>query len=116
MISHTRSIEDIPGNLAGQVNTSRLCKARRYNNDVELPDLLISLLCQRVWNNESAPAFIGNCHSRCRFSVSRPQIIWLQAFHSPPSDQHTAITGSKSEPSFMRKHNRSPLHPPMNYI
>ncbi|GFW88827.1 hypothetical protein TNCV_2682611 [Trichonephila clavipes] len=34
-------------------------------------------------------------------------------FPSPPSDQHLAITGTKAEPSFIRKHNRCTLRPPM---
>ncbi|GFX88383.1 dimethylaniline monooxygenase 5 [Trichonephila clavipes] len=29
-----------------------------------------------------------------------------------PGHQHTAITGTKAEPAFIRKHNRSPLRPP----
>ncbi|GFY03020.1 uncharacterized protein TNCV_980251 [Trichonephila clavipes] len=71
-----------------------------------------------VWDNhESVPSVIGNCSpdhdSRCRSSVSRPQTVWLQAFHWSPSDQHTAITGTNAEP-FIRKHNRSPFHPPMS--
>ncbi|GFV65748.1 uncharacterized protein TNCV_4153841 [Trichonephila clavipes] len=47
-------------------------------------------------------------------SVSRPQIVWLQTFLWPPSDQHTVITGTKAEPAFIRKHNRSPLRPSMS--
>ncbi|GBM21172.1 hypothetical protein AVEN_50904-1 [Araneus ventricosus] len=69
-------------------------------------------------NHESAPAVIGNCspdhNSRCRSSVSRPQTGWLQALIWPPSNQHTTITGTKAEPAFIRKHNRSELRPPMN--
>ncbi|GFY32783.1 uncharacterized protein TNCV_4638891 [Trichonephila clavipes] len=49
--------------------------------------------------------------SRCRSSVSRLQTVWLQALSWLPSDQHT---GTKAEPSFIRKHNRSPLSPPMS--
>ncbi|GFX19867.1 transposable element Tcb1 transposase [Trichonephila clavipes] len=75
---------------------------------------------QCVWNNhESALAtVIGNCSPdhdfRCRCSVSRLQTVWLQVFPWLPSDQHTAITGTKAEPAFIRKHNRSPLHHPMS--
>ncbi|GFX12063.1 putative transposable element [Trichonephila clavipes] len=47
-------------------------------------------------------------------SVSKPQTVWLQAFPWPTSEQHTAITGIKAEPAFIRKHNRSPLRLPMN--
>ncbi|GBM35751.1 hypothetical protein AVEN_108952-1 [Araneus ventricosus] len=61
-------------------------------------------------NHESAPAVIGNCspnhNSRCTSSVSRPQKGWLQALTRPPSNQHTAITGTKAEPTFNRKHVR----------
>ncbi|GFW91813.1 transposable element Tc3 transposase [Trichonephila clavipes] len=52
--------------------------------------------------------------SRYRFNVSRPQTVWLQAFSWPPSDRHTAITGTYVELAFIKKRNRSPLHPPMN--
>ncbi|GBL94678.1 hypothetical protein AVEN_83992-1 [Araneus ventricosus] len=74
---------------------------------------------QGAWyNHESAPDVIGNCspdyNSRCRSSVSRKQTGWLQALTWPPSNQHTAITGTKAEPSFIRKHNRSPLNSPMS--
>ncbi|GFX84566.1 uncharacterized protein TNCV_723751 [Trichonephila clavipes] len=76
-------------------------------------DLVIS---QAKDNHESAPAVTGNCSSdhdsRCRSSVSWPQIIWLQSLPCPPSDQHTAITGTKTKPAFIRKHNRYPLRPP----
>ncbi|GBM54085.1 hypothetical protein AVEN_247699-1 [Araneus ventricosus] len=69
-------------------------------------------------NHESAPVVIGNCspsrNSRCTSSVSWPQTGWLQAVNWPPSNQHTAITGTKAEPTFIRKHNRSPLRPPMS--
>ncbi|GBL74623.1 hypothetical protein AVEN_235524-1 [Araneus ventricosus] len=34
---------------------------------------------------------------------------WSEALN-----QHTAITGTKAEPAFIRKHNRSPLRSPMN--
>ncbi|GBN91001.1 hypothetical protein AVEN_196592-1 [Araneus ventricosus] len=40
-----------------------------------------------------------------------PQTGWLQELTWPPSNQHTAITGTKAEPPFIRKHNRSPLRP-----
>ncbi|GFY08332.1 uncharacterized protein TNCV_1357381 [Trichonephila clavipes] len=67
---------------------------------------------QCVWDNhESAPAAIGNRYpdhdSRRRSSVFRPQAVWLQEFPWPPSDQHMAITGTKVEPAFNRKHKRS---------
>ncbi|GBM04276.1 hypothetical protein AVEN_41080-1 [Araneus ventricosus] len=68
-------------------------------------------------NHESATAVIGNCspdhNARCRSSVSRPHTGWLQALTWPPSNQHTSITGTKAEPAFIRKRNRSPLRPPM---
>ncbi|GFV28305.1 uncharacterized protein TNCV_22301 [Trichonephila clavipes] len=50
----------------------------------------------------------------CRSSVSGSQTVWLQAFLWPPSEQHMAITGTKTEPAFIKKHNRSPLYPPMS--
>ncbi|GFX54759.1 hypothetical protein TNCV_2556451 [Trichonephila clavipes] len=31
------------------------------------------------------------------------------------SDQRTTITGTKTEPAFIRKHNRSPLRPPRSF-
>ncbi|GBM80632.1 hypothetical protein AVEN_140557-1 [Araneus ventricosus] len=76
----------------------------------------VQICSQGAWHNhESAPAVIGNCspghNSRCRSSVSKPQTGWLQALTWPPSNQHTAITGTKAEPAFIRKHNRSPLRP-----
>ncbi|GBM25674.1 hypothetical protein AVEN_207449-1 [Araneus ventricosus] len=77
-------------------------------------------ICSRgAWDNhESAPTVIGNCspdhNSRCRPRVSRPQTGWLQVLTWPPSNQHTAIIGTKAEPTFIRKHNRSPLRPPMS--
>ncbi|GFS54347.1 uncharacterized protein TNCV_4808571 [Trichonephila clavipes] len=58
------------------------------------------------------PAAIGNCspdhNSRCRFSVSRLQ------FGVALASQHPVITGTKVEPGFIRKHNRSPLRPPVS--
>ncbi|GBN31909.1 hypothetical protein AVEN_236559-1 [Araneus ventricosus] len=70
-------------------------------------------------NHESAPAVIGNCspdhNSRCRSSVFRPQTGWLQVLTWPPFNQRTAITGTKEEPAFIRKHNRSPLRPPVSF-
>ncbi|GBM06670.1 hypothetical protein AVEN_190885-1 [Araneus ventricosus] len=85
----------------------------RLNHQTE-----VQICCQGVWDNhESAPAVIGNCspdhNSCCRSSVSRPQTGWLQALIWPPPNQHTAITGTKAEPAFIMKHNRSPLRPPM---
>ncbi|GFW23743.1 uncharacterized protein TNCV_2032861 [Trichonephila clavipes] len=70
-------------------------------------------------NHESALAtVIGNCSPdhdfRCRCSVSRLQTVWLQVFPWLPSDQHTAITGTKAEPAFIRKHNRSLLRLPVS--
>ncbi|GBN80486.1 hypothetical protein AVEN_143961-1 [Araneus ventricosus] len=71
-------------------------------------------------NHKSVPAVIGKCspdhNSRCRSSVSRTQTCWLQALTWPPSNQHTAITGTKAEPAFIRKHNRSPRRPPMSSL
>ncbi|GFY10467.1 uncharacterized protein TNCV_1463561 [Trichonephila clavipes] len=73
-------------------------------------DVQICSQCVRD-NHESTPAIIGNCSSdhdsRCRFSVS-----WLQTLSWPP-DQHAAITGNNTEPAFIRKHNKSPLRPPI---
>ncbi|GFV75117.1 uncharacterized protein TNCV_3189701 [Trichonephila clavipes] len=78
-------------------------------------DLVISLV---KYNQESAPPairnFFPNHDSRSRSSVSRLQTVWLQAFPWPPSDQHKASTGTKAEPVFIRKQNRSPLHPPLS--
>ncbi|GBM83764.1 hypothetical protein AVEN_28478-1 [Araneus ventricosus] len=79
----------------------------------------VQVCSQGAWDNhESAPAVIGNCsldhNSRCRSSVSRPQTDWLQELTWPPSNQNMAITGTKEEPTFIRKHNRSPPRPPMS--
>ncbi|GFV70740.1 uncharacterized protein TNCV_2023041 [Trichonephila clavipes] len=46
-------------------------------------------------------------------NVSRPT-VWLREFPWPPSDQHMAITGTKAALTFIRKHNKSPLLPPMS--
>ncbi|GFU29700.1 hypothetical protein TNCV_4745361 [Trichonephila clavipes] len=40
-------------------------------------------------------------------SVSRPQTVLLQSLPWPPSDQYMAITGTKAEHAFIRKHNIS---------
>ncbi|GFV24482.1 hypothetical protein TNCV_194451 [Trichonephila clavipes] len=50
----------------------------------------------------------------CRPSISRLLTIWLKEFSWPPSDQQMTITSTKTEPAFIRKHNRSPLRPPMS--
>ncbi|GFX74244.1 uncharacterized protein TNCV_2912771 [Trichonephila clavipes] len=68
-----------------------------------------------VWDNyENTSAVTVNCSpdhaSRCRSSVSRTQTVWLQAFSFPPADQHI----EPAKPVFIRKHNRSPLRPPMS--
>ncbi|GBM85824.1 hypothetical protein AVEN_129966-1 [Araneus ventricosus] len=81
----------------------------------------VQICSQGAWgNHESAPDVIGNCspvrNSRSRSSVCRPQTGLLQALTWPPSNQHTAITGIKAEPIFIRKHNRAPLRPPMSSI
>ncbi|GFT09503.1 hypothetical protein TNCV_5063371 [Trichonephila clavipes] len=47
--------------------------------------------------------------TRCSFSISRSQTAWLQAFPWSPSDQHTAVIGTKAEPVFIRKHDISPF-------
>ncbi|GFW94711.1 uncharacterized protein TNCV_4247511 [Trichonephila clavipes] len=52
----------------------------------------VHIFSQCVWDNqESAPAVIENCspyhNSRSRFSVCRPQAVWLQAFPWLPSNQ-----------------------------
>ena len=49
-------------------------------------------------------------------SVSMPQTVWSKVLPWPPSDINTAtaITDTMAEPAFIRKHNRSPLHPPMS--
>ncbi|GFU83634.1 hypothetical protein TNCV_1411721 [Trichonephila clavipes] len=44
-----------------------------------------------------------------------PQSVWLQAFPWPPSENQRSITGTKAEPAFIRKHNISPLRPPLSY-
>ncbi|XP_068084145.1 lysosomal acid glucosylceramidase-like [Anabrus simplex] len=38
----------------------------------------------------------------------------IQALTWPPPNQHTAITGTKAEPTFTGNHNGPPLHPPMS--
>ncbi|GFX59604.1 uncharacterized protein TNCV_3753691 [Trichonephila clavipes] len=72
-----------------------------------------------VWDNhESALAVLENgfsgYDSRCRFSVSRLQTVWLQVFPWLSSDRHTAITSTKARPALIRKRNRSPFRPPMS--
>ncbi|GFV43085.1 hypothetical protein TNCV_5027751 [Trichonephila clavipes] len=42
-------------------------------------------------------------------SASRQQAVRLQIFPWSPVDKHIAITGTKKGPTFIRKHNRSPL-------
>ncbi|GFW92251.1 uncharacterized protein TNCV_3541371 [Trichonephila clavipes] len=68
-------------------------------------------------NPESVLAVIGNClpdhDSWCRSSV--PSSIWLYALPWPPFDQHAAITSTKAETAFIRKHNKSPLRFPMSF-
>ncbi|GBM06333.1 hypothetical protein AVEN_121376-1 [Araneus ventricosus] len=86
----------------------------RFNHQTD-----IQICSQGAWDNhESSPALMENCspdhNSMCRSSVSRPQTGWLQALTWPPSNQHTAITGTKGKPASIRKHNRSPLRPPMS--
>ncbi|GBL98108.1 hypothetical protein AVEN_84604-1 [Araneus ventricosus] len=75
-------------------------------------------ICRACWvTTESAHAVKGNCspdhNSRYRSSVSRLQTGWLQVLTWPLSNQHTAITGTKAEPAYIRKHIRYPLRPPM---
>ncbi|GFV43699.1 hypothetical protein TNCV_880251 [Trichonephila clavipes] len=48
------------------------------------------------------------------FSVSSLQTVRLQVFSWSPSYQHTANTDTMVEHAFIRKHNRSPLRPPMS--
>ncbi|GFU75586.1 uncharacterized protein TNCV_2863011 [Trichonephila clavipes] len=57
---------------------------------------------------------IARCVATAVTNVSRPQTVLLQAFSWLPSDQRMAITGTKAESAFIRKHNRSPLRPQMN--
>ncbi|GFT41279.1 uncharacterized protein TNCV_1613971 [Trichonephila clavipes] len=61
----------------------------------------------------SAPAVTGNFspdhNSKCMSSMSRSQAVWLQVFPWPPSNKHMTITGTKAEPSFIRKTNTSPM-------
>ncbi|GFU92402.1 uncharacterized protein TNCV_824281 [Trichonephila clavipes] len=52
--------------------------------------------------------------SKYRSRVSRPQKIWLQEFLWPPCDQHKTITGTKVEPTFIRKRHRSYFRPQMS--
>ncbi|GFX28318.1 uncharacterized protein TNCV_1125721 [Trichonephila clavipes] len=58
------------------------------------------------------------CRARCVTTavsnVFRQQRVGLQAYPWHLSVQHTAITGTKAVPAFPRKHNRSPLRPPMS--
>ncbi|GBL75605.1 hypothetical protein AVEN_154929-1 [Araneus ventricosus] len=68
----------------------------------------VQICSQGAWDNhESAPAVIKNCspdqNSRCRSGVFRPQTGWWQVLTWPLSNQHTAITGTKAEPAFIRK-------------
>ncbi|GFX49853.1 uncharacterized protein TNCV_784161 [Trichonephila clavipes] len=76
-------------------------------------------ISQCVWDNHaSLPVVIGYCtpdhDSTCGSSVSRPQPTSMQAFLWHPYDQHTSITGTRTESSFIRKHNRFSLHPPIS--
>ncbi|GFV88338.1 uncharacterized protein TNCV_858911 [Trichonephila clavipes] len=101
MISQTYSIGDRSGDLIGQGKKSALYVATAIH-------------C--VWDNpESAPAVIGNCspdHDSRYVNLAADSLIagipWC------PSDQHTAITGIKAEPAFIKKHYRSLLRPPMS--
>ncbi|GFU78251.1 uncharacterized protein TNCV_5008311 [Trichonephila clavipes] len=68
-MSHTRTIGDRSGDLAGQGNMSTLWSMLHYKSG---------------------------------------------AFPWPPSDQHIAITGTKEEPAFFRKHKRFQLCPLMS--
>ncbi|GFX19891.1 uncharacterized protein TNCV_1434511 [Trichonephila clavipes] len=90
-----------------------------FMNGSAIYQIDLQICNQCVWDNHnSAPSVIRNCSPdldfRCRCSVSRMQTVWLQVFPWLPSDQHTAIAGTKAEPAFIRKHNRSPLRHPMS--
>ncbi|GBM77763.1 hypothetical protein AVEN_231572-1 [Araneus ventricosus] len=79
----------------------------------------IRICSQGAWDNhESVPAVIGNCspdhNSRCKSSVPRPQTGWLQSLSWPPSNQHTVMTATYAGPTFIIKHKRSLLRPPMS--
>ncbi|PRD33164.1 UNVERIFIED_CONTAM: hypothetical protein NCL1_18274 [Trichonephila clavipes] len=77
---------------------------------------VVQICSHCVWDNpESAPAVIGNCspdHDSRYVNLAADSLIagipWC------PSDQHTAITGIKAEPAFIKKHYRSLLRPPMS--
>ncbi|GFT38123.1 uncharacterized protein TNCV_4103471 [Trichonephila clavipes] len=74
---------------------------------------------QCVWEkHKKAPAVIENCSPdhdyNGKTNGSRLQSVWLQALPWPISDQHTTITGSKTELACIRKHSRSSIHPPMS--
>ncbi|GFV65011.1 hypothetical protein TNCV_763531 [Trichonephila clavipes] len=47
-------------------------------------------------------------NSRFRSSVSRLQTMWLLTLPWPPSDQHTALTGTKAEAALIRKQISTP--------
>ncbi|GFX13218.1 hypothetical protein TNCV_2989821 [Trichonephila clavipes] len=72
---------------------STFCRARCFSRRCE---------CERY----PVGKLVLDC--RCRFNMT----VWWQAFPWPPSDQHTVITGTKPEPAFIRKHNKSHHHPP----
>ncbi|GFY28614.1 uncharacterized protein TNCV_4150451 [Trichonephila clavipes] len=99
-ISHTCSIGDRSGDLTGQDNMSTLCREHCVVTAVRTYKFTFSVF-------ETITPGV-------RPSVSRSQTVWLQAFPWPPSGQHTAITGTKVELAFIRKHNRSPHHPLMS--
>ncbi|GFV43393.1 uncharacterized protein TNCV_886311 [Trichonephila clavipes] len=113
MKSHTCSIGDRYGYLEGQSNMPTICGTRlNYQTDVQI-------CSQCVWDNhKNTPAVTGNYspnhNSRRRLNVSRPQTIWLQVFPWSLPDQHSAITGTKKGPAFIRNHNRSPLCSPIS--
>ena len=127
MISHMWSIEDRSGDFADQGNMSTHCRAHCITRAVwgwalscwkTLPlnavhewqnyrlnyQADIQICSQCVQNNhESASAVTGNCFpdhdSRWRSRMFSLQIVYLQAFSWPFSDQYTAIIGTKTEKS-----------------
>ncbi|GBL77817.1 hypothetical protein AVEN_153014-1 [Araneus ventricosus] len=101
-------LENTPFNAVSEWQHNRM----NHQTDVEI-------CSQGAWDNhESASAVIENCspdhNSRCKSNVSRPQTYLLQALNWAPSNLQTAITDTKAEPAFIRKHNRSALRPPMS--
>ncbi|GBO13207.1 hypothetical protein AVEN_87012-1 [Araneus ventricosus] len=93
LLSHTCSIEERSGDLAGQGNMLTLCRACLVTTAEIAPQIITPSV---------GPECLGRKLVGCRPS---PGLLLTK---------HTAIIGTKAEPAFIRKNNRSPLRPPMS--